>query len=499
MEQRDQMGVKDYWKVMTSHKWFIGFSLLVSCAVALGVNEFTQPVYQATSQIMIQKEQTRSPLTGDVMEISNAESDSLLFDTAVELVTSRTLLGLTIHLLRDRDGIRLVEEPPRLVDGLRQRAKSILGTAEGYLPLSVPYQSTREMAEDERVEDEFNLQIDNLRRKIRVKPIDGTRLVDVSVEDGDPLVARTIANTLVTVFTEDQAHQRAEAYKQFALYLDDELRQVKGKIGESERVFYAFKDREGLFSLEGKLQELTKNIEDLNVSLVKTKTDRLAIEARLDKLEPMMGEDGVEQWEEVPVESEAMTALRRDLLVAQTELARNQEVYKSQHPKLKTLVSAIASIQASLHKELDHAVAGLRAEHQILKSREQHLRLAIDQSERQVHEINNKSLQYSTLERELDTNRELYNLLLAKLNETDITGKIQAPIIRVTELAPLPNRPVRPRKTINLTLSVVVGLITGVSLAFFREYLQQTIRTPEDVGMKLQLPVLGVIPKGSSQ
>jgi uncharacterized protein involved in exopolysaccharide biosynthesis len=497
MENQGQFTVKDYWRVITSHKWIILFSLLVSCSLALGVNEFSPPVYRATSQLVIQKEQTRSPLTGNLTETSSSESDSLLFDTAVELITSRILIGQTIHLLREQEHIRVVAEPAGLVHVLRALAKSSLEPVEDYLFFSTRSHSVRDMTEAERAEAGLNRQIDNLLDTIKVSPIDGTRLVDVSVEHADPYVARTIANTVVNVFAKDQATQRVEAYKQFAVYLDDQLAQVKGRIAESERVFYTFKDHEGLYSLEGKLQELTKNIEDLNVSLVKTKTDRLAIEARLDNLKPMMNENSVEKWDKVPVESETMTALRRDLLVAQTELAKNQEVYKSQHPKVKTLVSGIEAIESSLRRELDHAVAGLKAEHEILKAREEQLVVAIDESEREVHELNNKALQYSTLERDLDTNRELYNLLLAKLNETDITGKIQIPYIRVTEVAPLPDRPVRPRKTVNLILSVVLGVMTGVGLAFFRDHLQQAIRTPADVGVKLGLPVLGVIPKES--
>lgn len=497
MENQSQFTVKDYWRVITSHKWITVLSLLVSCSLALGVNELSPPVYRATSQLVIQKEQTRSPLTGNLTETSSSESDSLLFDTAVELITSRTLMGQTIHRLREQEHIRLVDEPVDVVHALRVLARSSLDTMEDYLSLSPRSQSVREMTATERAEAELNSQIDKLRDKIKVRPIDGTRLVDVSVEDPDPFVARTIANTVVDVFAKDQATQRAEAYRQFAAYLDDQLAQVKGRIAESERVFYTFKDHEGLYSLEGKLQELTKNIEDLNFSLVKTKTDRLAIEARLDKLKPMMKANGVKQWDKVPVESETMTALRRDLLVAQTELAQNHEVYRSQHPKVKTLVSGIQAIESSLRKELDHAVAGLKAEHDILKAREKQLIVAIDESERDVHELNNKALQYSTLERDLDTNRELYNLLLAKLNETDITGKIQIPYIRVTEVAPLPDHPIRPRKTVNLILSVVLGVMTGVGLAFFRDHLQQAIRTPADVGVKLRLPVLGVIPKES--
>jgi len=116
-----------------------------------------------------------------------------------------------------------------------------------------------------------------------------------------------------------------------------------------------------------------------------------------------------------------------------------------------------------------------------------------------LHQINNKALEYSVLERELSTNRDLYNLLLTKLKEADISGKIQIPMIQLVEPAPLPMDPIRPMRALNFMVSLALGLLGGTGLVFSQEYSRRTIRTFQDLTAQLQLPILGIIPKSRSQ
>src|SRR5262249_23451392 len=118
------------------------------------------------------------------------------------------------------------------------------------------------------------------------------------------------------------------------------------------------------------------------------------------------------------------------------------------------------------------------------------------QSERDMHVLNKQALQYSTLEREVNSSQELYNLLLSKMKEAEVTRQIRTPMVQVIEPARIPDSPVRPKKTLNVAVGLVLGGMFGTVWAFLREYLQGAIRTPKDVTTQLQLPVLGVIPRG---
>ncbi len=166
--------------------------------------------------------------------------------------------------------------------------------------------------------------------------------------------------------------------------------------------------------------------------------------------------------------TESLGTLRHDLLVSDTELAKAREVYKGRHPKLVVLESENAAIRQN-----------------------------ISRSEAEMRSINSRLQQYSIIEADLRSNRDLYSTLLTKLQEAQMTGKAQAPMVQIVEKAALQDQPVRPLKILNLVVCLAVGFMIGTGLAFLREYMRQTIRTPQDVDEHLQLPVLGLIPRVS--
>jgi capsular exopolysaccharide synthesis family protein len=128
------------------------------------------------------------------------------------------------------------------------------------------------------------------------------------------------------------------------------------------------------------------------------------------------------------------------------------------------------------------------------QNRKRLLDQAIAEQTREFNQIAESSIQYNILKRETDTNKQLYDGLLQRLKEAGVSAGLKASNVRVVDPAEVPERPARPRKMLNLALSLVIGMGFGVCLAFFQEYLDNTIKTPEDVQRMLRLPTLGVIP-----
>jgi len=150
------------------------------------------------------------------------------------------------------------------------------------------------------------------------------------------------------------------------------------------------------------------------------------------------------------------------------------------------LESENESIRANIKGELADAVATARNEYNATLQRERNLNSAGAAT---------GSHNLATLESEVTNQRELYNALLTKLKEAEITGQARGPLVEVVEPAAANPSPVRPRKLLNFIVCLFAGLTIGTGLAFLREYLRRTIRTPQDVDDYLQLPVLGLIPK----
>src|SRR5262249_49057105 len=160
-----------------------------------------------------------------------------------------------------------------------------------------------------------------------------------------------------------------------------------------------------------------------------------------------------------------------------TELARAREVYKGRHPRLTMLESQLESTRQNIRTELNKAVDELQADYEVLKNREESLQASISQAEGDVRETNDRVGQHTALGSELKSNRDVSSMLIAKAQELQISGEVQQPLVAVVDAATLGAKPVRPRKTLNLMLGGMVGLMSGAGLALLMEFVRRTIKT----------------------
>jgi len=458
-------------------------------AAAVALNVFTEPVYRATTRIEVRKEPSRSPLTGEAIASYSWNSDNVALYTAAELVTNRAMLGEVVESLRASGDLRI--EPPRK-SAMRSLSRRLFGRVSVLGAARVAVAGPTEVAEAPKGGD-VNREIDWLLRITTVKPINETRLVMIQVDHWDPRIAKVIADAIAQKFVAHEERKRAATDTNRLGYLRQQLEEIRGRIEEAERILYS-SHQLGVSVMDSKLKQLSETVGHLNEAYVKAKTDRLAAQARLDLVRSVL-KDSLMGWDELPVQNETVRGLLRDLNQTRTELARAREVYKTKHPRLMMLESQLQSTQQNIRVELHKAVGALEGEYAMLKGREDGLRGSITQSEDELRELNDRHGQHTALESELKSNRDIYSLLSAKAQELQISGEVQQPLVAVVEPATLGSRPVRPRKTLNLLLGLVVGLMSGTGLALLRETLRRTLKTPKDVTDALQLPILGMIPK----
>jgi uncharacterized protein involved in exopolysaccharide biosynthesis len=250
----------------------------------------------------------------------------------------------------------------------------------------------------------------------------------------------------------------------------------------------------GLPVLESKLKQLTETNGGLTDAYVKTKIEKAAAAERLARVQQAL-RDSTVNAAEIPIQSETLESLRHDLQQREAELARAREVYRDKHPKLLVLESELDAIRRSIRAELSKSVATLKEEYTSLAGREATLRSNIAQTDGQVRKLNDERGLNSSMESDLNAKRDLHTLLVGKVQEAEISGQVQAPLVKVVEPATVGQEPVRPRRGLNLLLGLMVGLLSGIGLALLMEYLRRCIRTPKDVVEQLHLPVLGMIPR----
>ena len=152
----------------------------------------------------------------------------------------------------------------------------------------------------------------------------------------------------------------------------------------------------------------------------------------------------------------------------------------------------------NIEKEKQNIVDTLDSEYRAAAAREQMLGKALEQEKQEVNEMAGKMVEYNILKREAEANKILYDGLLTKLREAGVSAGLRSSNIRVVDPAMIPSTPARPAKTRNVALAFVVGLVGGIGLALMREYLDNTVKTPDDIETLSRLPSLAVVPEFTS-
>lgn len=481
MFKSEEFDFKHYWFVLVRQKKMILTAVCGCLLLATILNLVTPPVYRATTRVEVSKEPTRSALTGEAIASEDWRSDNVAIFTNAELMTSRTLLREVLTSLHAR-GIQMSGSGSAVAG----RVGDWVSSGGGARPASA--EGSGAMASTD-----LDREIDELLSMITVKPIPETRLVGVEVENRNPRVAREIADTIAQEFVAYQKRVRSRVDNERLDYMRQQVAEVSRDIEALESKLYNSRQA-GLSVLESKLKQLTETNGGLTDTHIKTRIERAAVGERLARVQQAL-KDSTVNSNDIPVQTDALEALRQDLQRREAELARAREVYRDKHPKLLVVESELEAIRRSIRAELSKSVATLQEEYTSLQGREATLRSNIAQTDGQVRDVNDRLGQHASLESELTSKRNLQTLLVGKVQEAEISGQVQAPLVKVVEPATVGQDPVRPRRGLNLLLGLVVGLVSGVGLALLMEYLRRCIRTPKDVVEQLHLPVLGMIPR----
>jgi uncharacterized protein involved in exopolysaccharide biosynthesis len=466
MFQSQTFEVRDLGRLILRRRRVVLFSVLGFVGLALALNTFTRPVYRTASRLEIEPTPNRSPLTNVEIQTPTTATENLTILTMAERILTRDVVEKVVN----EELARGVVLDPQVAD---------------------PKQSAL-MTADQKLQSN----VDWLQHAVSVRPIKDTRLVDVQAEHSDPKAAADIANLVAKVFLADDAEARQEADKARLEALRAQIADVRRVIESSEQSIYGSKHTNLAISGE-RNRQLAQAGTELGSALIKARADLHDIEAQLERIRLFKKSDAPD-WSNPPVQTPALDDRYRDLQRVETQLLAMRQVYKDGSPELLALESQSRALHETMRKELQKATSDLENQRDVQEGRVNDLQNQIGHNDVSLKALSDSSTKYSTLESELGTQRELYTMLLKKVQEQDIAQTIQPPSVVVVQSAAVPLLPVRPRKIINLVVGVLLGFVSGSGLALALETFRRTIRTPRDVVRELGLPVVGMIPRRTS-
>lgn len=490
-EIEEQIHLSDYWNVIKKRKILILAFVAVTVTVTLILSFTMKPVYQASAGMSIEREKTSSPLTGRSTEYISSQSQLLTFNTHFQLINSKPVIRMVLDALKEAakpDEVEEVSTNP--VQEILAQVRGAVSRLKKNIKLLIRKEQ-KQFTEQEILD----MQVSGLQSQINVSNVRDTRIMSIGVLDIDPTRAAQIANLLADKYIEFDMASRLESSKATLKWLNKELYRLKKRLEDDEKAFYEYKQRNKVFSLEGKQKVIDQKISEFNNEYLLVKNKRQELEAKLTEVAKLEGPGGGNLGHiRSIVSNSAIDAIYSNLTSLELEMTRLTKVYKAKHPKILQITSEIAKVKAKLQGELQKEVNNLRVQHQVYETREKVLSRNLDEFEEDALDASGKELKYTILQRNMTTSQNLYDTLMAKIKESGILSEATTSNLRIVERAAVPIAPIKPNKKKNFLLSLLVGLFGGIGLAFFLEYLDQSIRTEEDVEKVLGLPVLSVIP-----
>lgn len=469
------MDLKQYWRVVWKHRLWVSLAI-VGVVFGVGVYAFTAaPEYRAATKLLLEaKSKAYAHINSERDQGAEFQSVSSLgnpIDTQIELLKSDFVVDKVIAKLDLRDD----ENRPLTPEQFLQRGK--------------------------------------------VSNVKATDMVQVAYEDTSPKQARRVANTWAAVFVEENLASNSKEAKQAVKLITTQLEKTKVELDRAEIALRDFKLSHRAIDLSEQARSSIASVSSVETELRQADSAYRAARVRAEGLRRRLGTDATRALAATALSQDPTAQqLRQQLLAAETNPVLANSSLGTEHPDVKTARAQVLSLRRKLsehasrvlgrrigaggletsmdpvRQDLTRSLVDAEIESLSFQTRLDALRTLVSSYNSRLDSLPNQELQLTRLSRNAAVSSETYKMLLTKLEEARFKDSISVGNVRIVDLAPLPEEPVRPQKLFMLAAALAVGTVLGVGAALFLEYLDDTVQTTEDAEAALPLPVLAIVP-----
>jgi len=464
------LDLREYWRILNKRKWLIASITGACIVIGLVYVLMATPLYTATVRLQIERNVAKIVESGNVTPTENAVGDAEFLKTQYELLQSRSLAERVASMTR-------LADDPEFDKSKRWSILSIFRAADETSLES--RQRSKEIAAAKMILDSRV-----------VKPLSGSRLVDVSYSDPDPARAQRIATAYGEGFIASNLDKRFQANAYAKTFLEDQLKQLKLRLEDAEKVLLEFAQREQIVATTDKTSIAESNLAAANSALGQIISERIKNEQLWKQVRDATAINLPQLLTNSVIDG---LRVRRNQLV--TEYQEKSETYRADYPAMVQIANKIKETDRQLATEVNTIRSSLKAAYESSLSQENEMKQRIETLRAETLDLQKRSIQYNILKREVDTTRSLYEGLLQRFKEVDVAGGVGANNVFIVDKAELPRAPSSPVMSRALALSLALGLAAGLAAAYVLEHFDDLIHSPEEVERISSLAALGIIPK----
>jgi capsular exopolysaccharide synthesis family protein len=482
LEALPEVHVLDRLAVVFRHLRLIVGVFAVVVAIAMLESYSATPMYRTQARIVIQDERTTAVANLNASEPAYWQDPEPYFNTQYRILQSRGLARRVVPKLPPPPAptpstlSRALSFPRQAISQWRRKP-----AANADAPL--PDESAAELAA-----------IGTFLGGVEIVPVKGTRLVEIVYSSPDPQYATLAANTLAREYVQQNLDLKLSNTTNTITWLSEELGKQREKVEAAERAMAEYREGQDAMSLDDGQNIVVSRLNSLNDAVTKAKTARLQKEAAYRQLGNVRGDSANADTFPVVAQSPTIQEIKQQLAQLNGEKAKLSQRYGANHPEMEKLAKQIDNTTARLRAETTKVLESIANDYRSAVAEERNLAASLEEQKRQAVDLNRKSITYSILQREAESERQVYNALLQQEKELRVVSNSRANNVQLMDDAEVPGGPFTPNHSRDWLMALVLGLALGVGVAYTVEYLDDTVKLPDDVTARLKLPLLGLVP-----
>lgn len=498
MDNND-LHLRDYLRVISKRRGTICLFLFIVLTVTALATFSATPLYRGNCQVLIEKVK-ESNLTGRYIQ---NRYDPEYYETQFQLIKSSGVARRVVQMLD------LTDTPEQSLSNFSTResilsaplnwARQLKAVVFSALGLGKTLGEIRVLTPEEEaleLQDEMTFAIAG---GISISPVKNTRIVNISFSSPNPEFAALIANTVARAYIEETLEMSMKSTRTTIEWMTKKADEERLQLNASEGRMQDYMREKDIVTLENRVAIIPQKLSEIGSKLLKEESRRKELETIFDKIQS--SNENMLTLETMPVvaSDKTLQTIRGLILKAEQHIVELSSKYGYKHPLMIKAVNDLEILNSKKTAEVQRITDSLLTELELTRSNEINLSLQLDETKIEAQTLNEALLQYGSMKREVDANRNLYEALVMKIKEQSLTDENQTVNLWLVEKASIPENPVSPRKSKNLLLGLIVGLFGGVGLAFFLEYLDNSIKSPDDTEKMLELPIMGLIARSTPE
>ena len=486
----EERHLMDYVRMVYKRRW-IALPVFLIVLIVGSINSFrTTPIYEARTQLLIEKDLPKVGTLSTMFQEQDSWYNDDFYQTQYRILQSRSLARRAVELMN-------LPAHPSILRGLPTETTPLSITAV----LSGAYDWIRQggsrapapESPAKEPEDRLGPYVSLMLGSLTVAPVRNSRLVELRFTSTDPQLAADMANGLAKAYIQQSMEFRFSASKDATDWLNTQLTEQRKKVEQSESALQRYKEQHDAVAVEDRQNIVVQRLADLNAAVTRAKTDRITKEALYNQLKAVEGTPAIDSLPAV-LSNDYIQKIKTELADLQRQQGQLAEKYGERHPEMVKVRNAIQAADAKLQGEIAKVVQSVKSEYEAAASQERSMVGALESQKAEALGLNRKGIEYSVLQREAESNRQVYEALLQRTKETGISGELKTSNIRVVDSAEVPTGPILPQRRRDLLMASFSGLVLAIGLVFGFEYLDNRIKSPHELRANLNLPYLGMIP-----